>query len=721
VAVPPRPVLSGRTSSSSSVGSGGVSSPAQSGSSSRRRPAPQQHPPPPPPAPPKGVPAGVVAAEHEQPAGAVTSSSSSSRPSSWASPSRSPKPRPSPAPETVSSLSPLGRGQGQGQSQGQGQGQQRVFRERGVGDLERLLAMAARVGEETYVVGGAEQRAAGQGLLLRRVPSERVLGSSLAGLERLQRCLSCWQQNLLGDLDSFAANRAKGLFFLIFPAQHLVQSARSWIDRHQSRLRDGPLMQRWEEDLSRRLRVAVLAARGLKALHDAGWMHCKFDADAVVMDDELCTVKVVADVLGPVDGLAVAMNGALRHHHHHHPAGQGQGQGKGRGDGRGKAVEGGGANSHGHGHGQGDGGGEGVSPVHDFGLFLHHLFTGNRVDAEDRPSSSSMPSPPLPGASAAPAAGVCQQGVAGVGGYLEEIPDLKALVQACLAESFGSGLEGQGQGQAGAAALAGGGGMEALLVATTKVMQMRCAKVALERVEKGRSPEESAWVVRPRKLDLYISPGAVGEIIAKLQTLPNSRPYSMWTAKLQSSLGEALEAYQGWVSAMVASPGALDERMTEAMFSTLSVTLPRAFCEVTSKAFMTALELPFLFTSFETFRHVRDQLLKYHRQAPPHRMADNQKRIDCLNTLLYLRGLSAGEYTYHDKLDAGSALFQLPTTLAEEVLGVFTDIYRTIHALGFEDVTNFESIVAVVRAMGMSPDRDGPRTSFFLEGLGTGP
>ena len=58
------------------------------------------------------------------------------------------------------------------------------------------------------------------------------------------------------------------------------------------------------------------------------------------------------------------------------------------------------------------------------------------------------------------------------------------------------------------------------------------------------------------------------------------------------------------------------------------------------------------------------------------------------------------------------------------MLGVFTDIYRTIHALGFEDASNFDSIVSVVKAASGASERvhhHRTTSNLFLDGLGTGP
>ena len=97
---------------------------------------------------------------------------------------------------------------------------------------------------------------------------------------------------------------------------------------------------------------------------------------------------------------------------------------------------------------------------------------------------------------------------------------------------------------------------------------------------------------------------------------------------------------------------------------TLPSLLPLSLLPPFPQAFITALELPCLSTSFETFRHVRDRLLALHLQQhqqqqpthlglyPAHAGAgpgpglgpgpepehEHQRRISCLNTLLYLRG-----------------------------------------------------------------------------------
>jgi hypothetical protein len=224
----------------------------------------------------------------------------------------------------------------------------------------------------------------------------------------------------------------------------------------------------------------------------------------------------------------------------------------------------------------------------------------------------------------------------------------------------------------------------------------------------------------------------VGEIIHKLQTLPDVAPYNLWSCKLQQAMGDALAAYRAWVLSMVegCSTSLTQPCLAENLMLSLGITLPRALCEVTSKALMAALELPFLYTSFETFKHVRDRLLaaqqlaqhQAHRQSQQSGMLGwgdasvaqqcHQKRLDCLNTLLYLRALSAVEssLTHPEQqllLEAGGPLQLpflpvLPTTLAEEVLGLFTDVYRTIHALGFEEATSFHTVVAVVKALEMA-------------------
>jgi hypothetical protein len=278
------------------------------------------------------------------------------------------------------------------------------------------------------------------------------------------------------------------------------------------------------------------------------------------------------------------------------------------------------------------------------------------------------------------------------------------------------------------------------LAAVSRLAHMRCPKVALERLEKAGGGG-AGWTLQPRRLDLYISPGAVSEIIARLASVPESRPYSFWTPKVHASLAMALEAYQPWVAGMMAGLGGAAQ--VEPMLSTLGVALPRAFCEATSKALMAALDLPCLFTSFETFRHVRDRLSWAGPTNQPRQ--GHQQRLSCLNTLLYLRQLGASELpAVHDKTGhpeggvgvgpnagvgvvmgtpAAPPLLQLPTSLAEEVLGIFTDIYRTILALGFEEASNFESLVeAVGGPQGGTSQANSPRAAskLFLEGLGTG-
>lgn len=108
---------------------------------------------------------------------------------------------------------------------------------------------------------------------------------------------------------------------------------------------------------------------------------------------------------------------------------------------------------------------------------------------------------------------------------------------------------------------------------------------------------------------------------------------------MAGALRLALEAYGGWVQCMAHDGGRAGAAEVERMLSALTVALPRAFCEATSKAFITALELPYLSTSFETFRHVRDRLLALQHHLSLYPMApEHQRRVGCLNTLLYLRG-----------------------------------------------------------------------------------
>lgn len=81
-------------------------------------------------------------------------------------------------------------------------------------------------------------------------------------------------------------------------------------------------------------------------------------------------------------------------------------------------------------------------------------------------------------------------------------------------------------------------------------------------------------------------------------------------------------AWSGWVA---------DHSRTTTVQPTLNEPPPQAF--------ITALELPCLSTSFETFRHVRDRLLALQHHLSLYPMApEHQRRVGCLNTLLYLRG-----------------------------------------------------------------------------------
>lgn len=69
-------------------------------------------------------------------------------------------------------------------------------------------------------------------------------------------------------------------------------------------------------------------------------------------------------------------------------------------------------------------------------------------------------------------------------------------------------------------------------------------------------------------------------------TLPNAQPARplpsyllLWSEKVAAALRVALGAYGGWIQAM--SEG--NEADVEEMLGALTVALPRAFCEATSK------------------------------------------------------------------------------------------------------------------------------------------
>jgi len=571
----------------------------------------------------------------------------------------------------------------------------RVTRDRSVNELTFLLSTAAKFGPYASLVLGQQESPTGA-LHLQRMEAEAELVNVLRGADHLRHKT---RSRNVAVLDSYAVDRSREAYFLLTQSQAVPVSA--WIERNQAKLR-GLTVQLYEEDLALRLRIAVQTARGLVSMAEAGMCPRRLSGESVTVDEEVATVVVTPDVL-PCSSSA-------------NPVGV---------DGHGKHKKG--SSSSGatttamHAT---------MTAVKQYGHFLIHLFTGRRpntdgtipplaISCSDIIFGESLPgSTPTATSSttttttttttlaagvSAPAAG--GNGVAVAGGYLDEIQELKELVEKCV--------EDDGTTNGGRPIIS----MEMVMMAMQRLQFMRCAKVAAERVEKKTGREGgSGWVLRPRNVCLYISPGAVVEIISKIQTLPDRRPYRMWTSKLLICLQQALHAYESWMVAV--SGGECEVSQVESMFASLSVMLPRTFCEATSKAFITALDLPFLFTSYEAFKHVRDALTRYHANPrvmnSPRLVAENQKRIDTLNNLLYLRGLSAGD---HDRaVEVPCPLVIRPTTLADEILNIFTDIYRTLHALGFEEATSFDSIVQVVMATSESQ-----RTNLFFEGLGTEP